>query len=81
MISFFASKTNFWGIFPTQILLKNMNLSLESRNDVKPRFFLNFGKESVNGYILKNVALELITPNLMSVSIMNIDQISAFYQF
>ena len=65
----------------TQILSRNMNLSLESRNDNKHRFFLNFGTASINGYILKNIALELITLILMCTFIMNINQISAFYQF
>ena len=58
-----------------------MNFLLESRNDNKHRFFLNFGTASINGYILKNIALELITLILMCTFIMNINQISAFFQF
>ena len=58
-----------------------MNLLLESRNDDKHRFFLNFGKASVNRYVLKYFALELITPILMCMFIMDKKQSRGFNQF
>ena len=71
---------DFFGIFPNQILPMLMNFQLELKNDNKHRFFLIFRKVLRNGYFLKYFALELITPILMYVLIMDKKQSKGFNQ-
>ena len=64
-----------------QIKFSIVGISKRLKTDNKHRFFLIFRKVLRNGYFLKYFALELITPILMCVFIMDKKQSMGFNQF
>ena len=81
IIWFFVTKTDFWVIFPTQILSKHTYFDSELINHYTHGFFQNFRNVPLNWYFFKYRALELKMPILMLGFIMDMKSILDCDQF